>query len=528
MSHTPYTKLDDGQDCSSTPLVVVAPSSPHLTRGSAVFRHSSSGGGGAAGGSAKAGTKQRSFGPSTLSAPATPRAASKRSWQALLTPLACLCWVACSSGAILVNKHILVDLNFPFPCTVAALGITGTSIISCLAVRLLRLGSSSSGSSAKGNSSGNKAGVSWWFYCTYIVPAGLCVALAMQLGNTAYLYLSVAYVQMLKAFTPVVTMLFAFLFKLERPSLLLVCAVGLITAGVAVASWGEGSINVTGVAAMVASLVCEALRLVLMQSLVSKREVHPVQTLAYIAPAATAWMVLIAGLTEALPIHQSGALHDIAKHPLALAASAAAGFGANAMAMLVISLSGALTLKCLGLAKDVGLVVVGVVLLGEVVSTSQGLGYGISLLGFLLYNAARMWAGGSMQVQNLQQDSSSRAGLGRSSKPAAADKARRSSGNAKGGGGLLRAHYPVAASSGREAAESRPLLRTPRTPPAAAAAGMVTSDSVHAAPPAGTASAAASAASVRQETGATVGVRGLGLAHPKPHAAAAAALPVSA
>lgn len=80
-----------------------------------------------------------------------------------------------------------MDLNFPFPCTVAALGITGTSIISCVAVRLLQLGNSSSGT--KGNSSG-KAGVSWWFYCTYIVPAGLCVALAMQLGNTAYLYLS--------------------------------------------------------------------------------------------------------------------------------------------------------------------------------------------------------------------------------------------------------------------------------------------------------------------------------------------------
>jgi hypothetical protein len=90
-----------------------------------------------------------------------------------------VCRVACSSGAILVNKHILVDLNFPFPCTVAALGITGTSIISTLAVRLLQLGP------AKG-----KAAVSWWFYCTYIVPAGLCMALAMQLGNTAYLYLS--------------------------------------------------------------------------------------------------------------------------------------------------------------------------------------------------------------------------------------------------------------------------------------------------------------------------------------------------
>lgn len=373
------------------------------------------------------------------------------------------------------------------------------------------------------------------------MPPACPTTLPPGADHTPHPLVTVAYVQMLKAFTPVVTMLFAFLFRLERPSLLLISAVGLITAGVAVASWGEGSLSVTGVTSMVASLVCEALRLVLMQSLVSKREMHPVQTLAYIAPAATAWMVLIAGLTEALPIHQAGALHDVAKHPLALAASAAAGFGANAMAMLVISLSGALTLKCLGLAKDVGLVVVGVVLLGEVVSTAQGLGYGISLLGFLMYNAARMWAGSkqlgvlSPHLHSSLQDSSSRA-AGRGSKPGTggADKARRSSGNAKGG--LLRAHYPPPAGSGREAAaESRPLLRTPRTPPAAAAAGAVTRASVHAAPPAGMASAAAAAASTRQDaglgapgSGSAVGVRGLGLAHAKPHAGAAAALPVSA
>jgi hypothetical protein len=77
----------------------------------------------------------------------------------------------------------LVDLNFPFPCSVAALGITGTSIISRVAVSVMGLGS-------KGSKGSKSSGVSWWFYCTYIVPAGLCLALAMQLGNTAYLYLS--------------------------------------------------------------------------------------------------------------------------------------------------------------------------------------------------------------------------------------------------------------------------------------------------------------------------------------------------
>jgi len=215
---------------------------------------------------------------------------------------------------------------------------------------------------------------------------------------------------MLKAFTPVVTMLFAFLFKLEHPSLLLVSAVALITAGVAVASWGEGAFSVTGVTSMAGSMVCEALRLVLTQSLVSKRAMHPVQTLAYLAPAATMWMLLLAGLTEALAIHQHQALHDVLKHPTMLLASAAAGFGSNAMAMLVISISGALTLKCLGLAKDVSLVCFGVVMLGEVVSRTQALGYSISLLGFMLYNAAKLLVG---HMQQPHSSTSSNASAGR-------------------------------------------------------------------------------------------------------------------
>lgn len=217
---------------------------------------------------------------------------------------------------------------------------------------------------------------------------------------------------MLKAFTPVVTMLFAFLFKLEHPSLLLVSAVALITAGVAVASWGEGAFSITGVTSMAGSMVCEALRLVLTQSLVSKRAMHPVQTLAYLAPAATMWMLLLAGLTEALAIHQHQALYDVLKHPTMLLASAAAGFGSNAMAMLVISISGALTLKCLGLAKDVGLVCFGVVMLGEVVSRTQALGYSISLLGFMLYNAAKLLVG-HMQQPHSGTSSSASASAGR-------------------------------------------------------------------------------------------------------------------
>lgn len=114
-----------------------------------------------------------------------------------------------SSGAILVNKYLLVDINFPYPCTVAALGVGGTSLISCccwwLQQRLQKsaatpAGNSNSSTTTSGRSNKSNPGgrkrqpsggrVSWSHYFGYIVPAGLCLALSMQLGNAAYLHLS--------------------------------------------------------------------------------------------------------------------------------------------------------------------------------------------------------------------------------------------------------------------------------------------------------------------------------------------------
>eukprot|EP00879_Flechtneria_rotunda_P012008 GHRR01012542.1.p1 GENE.GHRR01012542.1~~GHRR01012542.1.p1 ORF type:complete len:259 (+),score=72.61 GHRR01012542.1:595-1371(+) len=224
---------------------------------------------------------------------------------------------------------------------------------------------------------------------SHIMPTGLFLALAMQLGNTAYLYLSVAFVQMLKAFTPVTTMLFAFTFKLEKPSAQLIASVGLITFGVVASSYGEGNFSTLGVAAMVTSMMCEGLRLVLMQFLVAKRLFQPLEALVYLAPAAAFWMLLIAGSTEAIQIYQDQHLHDIWQHPLYIVASACAGFGVNAMAMAVISLASALTLKVLGICKDAGLVMFGVVMLGEHVSHIQIAGYLVSLVGFGWYNAIK-------------------------------------------------------------------------------------------------------------------------------------------
>lgn len=55
------------------------------------------------------------------------------------------------------------------------------------------------------------------FYLTHAVPVGFCQALTLGLGNSAYVYLTVSFIQMLKAFTPVMVLFVGGLFLKEVP-----------------------------------------------------------------------------------------------------------------------------------------------------------------------------------------------------------------------------------------------------------------------------------------------------------------------
>ena len=191
---------------------------------------------------------------------------------------------------------------------------------------------------------------------------------------------------MLKALTPVSTMLWGFLFKLERPTLPLISAVTLITSGVMVASVGEVNFNMFGVISMVSSVTAEGLRLVLMQYVLSKQQMQPLEALLYVAPACFVWLALAVFVFESSAIWQNHAWEIVAGNPWYFVFSGCAGFALNGLAMAVIKLASALALKVLGVCKDIGLVALSVVAYGEKVSPVQIMGYCVSLVGFSWYN----------------------------------------------------------------------------------------------------------------------------------------------
>jgi len=105
-------------------------------------------------------------------------------------------WISLSTVLILLNKHILSTAGFNFPVTLVLMHMSFCSLCAliwklCGWITVPHLGGPT-------------------VYCVRFVPVGLFFAASLSLGNAAYLFISVAFVQMLKASMPVATLLVSF------------------------------------------------------------------------------------------------------------------------------------------------------------------------------------------------------------------------------------------------------------------------------------------------------------------------------
>ena len=165
-------------------------------------------------------------------------------------------WVFLSSTIILFNKHILTEYKFPYPVTLVLIHMLFASLC-CTTAKLA------------GWVDIPHLELKQWL--TQILPVGLCFAVSLALGNLAYLYISVAFVQMLKASTPVAVLLCSFAFGLEKPTVKLAGFIVLISAGISTACANEIDMSFMGVAVQMGAVAAEALRLCLVNLLLTSK-----------------------------------------------------------------------------------------------------------------------------------------------------------------------------------------------------------------------------------------------------------------
>ena len=130
------------------------------------------------------------------------------------------------------------------------------------------------------------------WYVKHVLPIGAFAAVSLALGNYTYLYLSVSFIQMLKAAVPCVTMIVLVGTGLERPHRMTVLGVGILTFGTALAAYGEIAFQWIGVFMMLSSEFSEAFRMAVLQYLLGNLRFELIEGLYIMAPASFLFLVL--------------------------------------------------------------------------------------------------------------------------------------------------------------------------------------------------------------------------------------------
>lgn len=297
---------------------------------------------------------------------------------AAITLLCIAAYLFTGPALILTNKKLLKDAGFGYPMMVSGLGQASSAVGAVLYFKVLRLQQL------------EHTNLTWPFYLRNMMAVGGATAASLCFGNAGYMYLTVSFVQILKAFTPVFVVAMLGLTGIEVPSRKVVLSVLMISTGTAIASAGEANFNATGLVIMFCAETCEATRLVLTQKLLNNLRFGALEGLYWMAPICTLWMWALAAVWE-LP----AALRRDAFAPLrgayapTVASAACLGFSVNMASFLVIKRTSSTMLKLLGTVRNAGLVLFSAVFLGELITVTQAIGYVICLASFGLYSAVK-------------------------------------------------------------------------------------------------------------------------------------------
>lgn len=282
-------------------------------------------------------------------------------------------WIVLSSSVIIYNNYLYNTLNFKYPVFLVTFHLGFAAIGTRVLQRTTNL-----------LDGAKDIRMSRDMFVKSILPIGLLFSGSLILSNTAYLYLSVAYIQMLKAFTPVAILLISWTFRLQEPNKKLAIIVVMISTGVALASHGELKFNLFGFLTQAAAVAFESSRLVMIQILLHNLKMDPLVSLHYYAPVCAVITGFFIPFTEGLaPFY---ALRDLGAFILVTNASVA--FLLNVAAVFLVGAASGLVLTLAGVFKDILLISGSVLIFGSIITPLQIFGYSIALGGLVLFKTS--------------------------------------------------------------------------------------------------------------------------------------------
>ncbi|XP_078428802.1 putative sugar phosphate/phosphate translocator At2g25520 [Wolffia australiana] len=296
-------------------------------------------------------------------------------------------WIFLSFTVIVYNKYILDRklYDWPFPISLTMIHMAFCSSLALLLVKGIRLVET-------------PAAMSRQLYISSVVPIGALYSLSLWFSNSAYIYLSVSFIQMLKALMPVAVYSIGVLFKKETfKSQSFGNMVG-ISLGVAIAAYGEAHFDAWGVTLQLGAVAFEATRLVLIQILLTSKGINlnPITSLYYVAPCCLVFLSVPWVIVEFPRLLQATSFKP---NFFIFGTNCLCAFALNLAVFLLVGKTSALTMNVAGVVKDWLLIAFSWSVIRDTVTPINLIGYGIAFLGVAYYNHVKLQALKSKEAQ---------------------------------------------------------------------------------------------------------------------------------
>ncbi|KAI5669574.1 hypothetical protein M9H77_19427 [Catharanthus roseus] len=306
-------------------------------------------------------------------------------------------WIFLSFTVIVYNKYILDRklYNWPFPISLTMIHMGFCSSLAFLLVRVFKLV--------------EPVSLSRHVYLTSVVPIGALYSLSLWLSNSAYIYLSVSFIQMLKALMPVAVYSIGIMLKKDAYKNSTMFNMIAISIGVAIAAYGEAKYDSWGVFLQLGAVVFEATRLVLIQILLTSKGINlnPITSLYYVAPSCLAFLSIPWIFVELPVLKETSSFHlDF----LIFGTNSLCAFALNLAVFLLVGKTSALTMNVAGVVKDWLLIAFSWSVIKDTVTPVNLIGYGLAFLGVGYYNHSKLQALKAKDAQKKTQQADEEGG----------------------------------------------------------------------------------------------------------------------
>jgi drug/metabolite transporter (DMT)-like permease len=306
-------------------------------------------------------------------------------------------WILLSFSVIIYNKYILDKkmYNWPFPISLTMIHMAFCSSLAYILVKVFKIV--------------DPISMSLDTYLKSVVPIGALYSLSLWFSNSAYIYLSVSFIQMLKALMPVAVYSIGVSFKKESFKKETMINMVSISLGVAVAAYGEAKFDVFGVTLQLMAVAFEATRLVLIQILLNSKgiKLNPITSLYYIAPCCLVFLTFPWFVMEYPLLRDKSSLRfDF----WVFGSNSLCAFALNLAVFLLVGKTSALTMNVAGVVKDWLLIAFSWSVIKDTVTPLNLIGYGLAFLGVAYYNHCKLVALKASEAQKSVQKDDSEAG----------------------------------------------------------------------------------------------------------------------